>query len=226
MTHVILLESCRTSGIAYRPIASTSPRHVPIPSARSAEAVMYVPSPRRLYVSFRGTCTLQDVVHVLDVRNKALHTDEMKVHRGFYNKFMSLEKNISDELRKHPMVEEIVFTGHSMGGSLALIASYHYHKKHNNMRIRCHTFGAPQTGNTPFFRYLADNVNEVLCVKLKNDIVPNIPLNPFFTHAENSMHLEDDERFPPWDILYNHSCVTYYQVLNKKVLGQDLYIEQ
>lgn len=222
MPHVTLLESCRTSGIAYRPKIGRSAKHIPIPSSAEAEAVLYMPSPRRLFVSFRGTCTLDDLAHVLDVRHKELHARGMHVHRGFYKKFMSLEEQITKEMDEHPSLEEVIFTGHSMGGSLALIASYHYHQKHRNKKIRCHTFGAPQTGNPTFFRYLSRNVNELLCVRLKNDIVPNIPLNPMFFHSENMIDLEDQDCTPVWDILQNHSCITYYQVLNKQILEQNV----
>lgn len=221
MPHVTLLESCRTSGIAYRPKIERSPRHIPIPSPQDAAAVLYMPNPQRMYVSFRGTCTLQDVAHVLDVRPKELPFHQgMHVHHGFYRKFMSLEEHISLELQRQPSLEEVIFTGHSMGGSLALIACYFYHTRQLNKNLRCHTFGAPPTGNLAFFQYLTRHIREVHCVRLKNDVVPHIPLNPFFFHKENILDLEDEFSPPPWDVLQNHSCMTYYQVIQKHLVKE------
>lgn len=221
MVHMAkLLESCRTSGIAYRTNISRSHRQIPIPSPIQAEAVIFKSSPHSMYISFRGTCSAQDLIHALDVRPKQL-AHNIQVHQGFYRKYKSLEKEIAKEIEAHDDVHEIVFTGHSMGGSVAMIAAYHFAREQKReLQIRCHTFGAPKTGSPSFMQQLHNEIDEVVCVSLRKDIIPRIPLNPIFTHEEGHW-IVDDNMIPVWDLLQNHSCVSYYHVLTKYIIDRE-----
>lgn len=43
-------------------------------------------------------------------------------------------------------------TGHSLGGALALLASWQIQETHHLPHLACYTFGAPRPGNAPFAR--------------------------------------------------------------------------
>lgn len=178
-----------------------------------------------MFVSFRGTCFASDLVHVLDIRSKSLcHRKGVHVHHGFYRKYKELENDILRELEHHPEITEIVFTGHSMGGSVAMIAAYHLKGSLQSKAIKCHTFGAPKTGSAAFMRSLKKEIDEVICVSLKKDIIPRIPLNPQFLHEEE-LWMVDDNMIPPWDLLQNHSCVSYYHAITKHIADDRILLE-
>lgn len=221
----VILEACHVSSIAYRPVKLLSPsaKHIAaLPCQSNPEALLYNASPH-LHVTFRGTYNLNDLAYIVDVRHKRLK-DRHHVHQGFLRKYKSLETRlqhaIDAAIAQDPSLRELVFSGHSMGGSLAMIAAYHFLETHPHLSIACHTFGAPMTANAPFHKYLTSNTDHLLCVKMKKDIVPYIPLNPHFFHQENNFYLDphNNERIPLWDILRNHSCTTYYTALNQSSL--------
>lgn len=43
-----------------------------------------------------------------------------------------------------------VATGHSLGGSLAMLAAYDIAARLPTLTVRCYTYGAPRTGNRAF----------------------------------------------------------------------------
>jgi len=58
--------------------------------------------------------------------------------------YMSLQKQLKKKLFIEHNVTEIIFTGHSLGGAVALAGALHFFKKINqNIKITVNTFGAP-----------------------------------------------------------------------------------
>ena len=62
---------------------------------------------------------------------------EGKIHRGFYEVFMSLKKSLDDELRMIDKAKPIIATGHSLGGALATLVAYYVkvHLRFNNVSL-------------------------------------------------------------------------------------------
>lgn len=53
----------------------------------------------------------------------------------------------------HPFLRPLCkCTGHSLGGALALLASWQIQETHRLPHLACYTFGAPRPGNAPFAR--------------------------------------------------------------------------
>ncbi len=130
-------------------------------------------------VAFRGTemMKLKDWLTDLDV----LGTTESygKIHRGFRKAFDS----VSDQLKRAINsigVRQLILTGHSLGGALALIAAAEWSDVYDVRSI--YTFGQPAVGNDDFVEFLTDKYsNRYVRFVNDDDIVPMVP--PNYSHA-------------------------------------------
>lgn len=146
-----------------------------------------------IYVSFRGTNDFNDICDVINIRPKKFIKNAY-VHTGFAEQFMAIEHRITSDIKniaKSYPIERLVFTGHSMGGSIASIASAYYGTLFDNLYITCHTFGTPLTGNTEFINWFINSVDECTRLELEHDIVPLIPINKEFKHIPNGVRLKE-----------------------------------
>lgn len=121
---------------------------------------------KHIVVAFRGTempnsleglkdCLLTDALNLLVVPEGRLGTDLAAAGVGarFHKGFVTALADIWDPLL--PAVEEnlarsdrpLWVTGHSLGGALALLASWLFHRKMISVH-QIYTFGAPMIGNT------------------------------------------------------------------------------
>ena len=167
-----------------------------------------------IYVSFRGTNDLHDIFDVINIKPKKIFKDAY-VHTGFADQFMSIEHNITNDIKsiaKNYPIERLVFTGHSMGGSIASIAAAYYGSLFDNLYITCHTFGTPFTGNDGFIKWFTNMVDECTRLELEHDIVPVIPINKSFHHIPNGVKLKEDGII---DNCYDVVPVSYFEILSK-----------
>ena len=109
------------------------------------------------------------------------------VHAGFLRGYNNICDYIEEScsLNDHP----VVFTGHSMGGAIALIAAYDMMAVAPNRLLGCVTFGAPRCINW-------DNVDDDVYDKLKKkvvqfqhvgDIVPGFLGFTSYEHIDSTM---------------------------------------
>ena len=84
--------------------------------------------------------------------------EEPEVHRGFFDAFMSVEKDVS-RLLDAANTKHVLFVGHSMGGALAEIAAAYYFGEESsdlmgNAQCTLVTTAAPSIGNKAFAQLL------------------------------------------------------------------------
>ncbi len=114
-------------------------------------------------VAFRGTQQVRDWMTNLRADKIAVRGDNPEsnktlghVHEGFNQAFKSVENSIHEYLRDcegYPLY----FTGHSLGGALATLATWY---TSGNRLAACYTYGAPRVGDnglldrfrTPIYR--------------------------------------------------------------------------
>ena len=177
-----------------------------------------------VYVTFRGTSSLKDALDDLDIKRTRV-SGKIKVHKGFYKQFQSVQIKITKILLKlTENASRIIFTGHSLGGALAQIAAAYYGDVLEDIFVTCYTFGSPRVGNKYFVEWFSKNVNEHVRVVNDNDPVPMIPTMFYWTHTDNiSVKLTEDsvkyiEKDTPWykrmfDVFKSnvkrHSCDEY-----------------
>lgn len=161
------------------------------------------------------------------------------VHQGFLDawnrgreKYLTI---LNDAISKNPSFE-IVFTGHSLGGSHAAMAAFdfmnHYGKKYNN-RVKVYTFAQPRTGNGGWAQTYVENVNFTRRFTKYGDPGPQTPskADKFYHHTteifidqSNNIHRCEAAEFGEssgkacinrkfFPILWNHQ-MKYYSLDN------------
>ena len=182
-----------------------------------------------VHVTFRGTSSIQDVLKDLDIKRTRI-TGKIKVHKGFYTQFQSVQIKLTKSLIKlTENAKRIIFTGHSLGGALAQIAAAYYGDVFEDLFVTCYTFGSPRVGNSHFVEWFSKNVDEHVRVVNEFDPVPMIPTMFYWKHANDiCIKLTSDNRIKyinndtPWYKrifkLFNsdvkeHSCDEYVKRL-------------
>jgi hypothetical protein len=169
------------------------------------------PKNKTLYVAFRATTNFKDALTDLNAFTYHVKGDIL-VHSGFYNHFLSVEKEITSVIeRVKNNIDTIQFVGHSLGGSAAQIASAYYGEKFKSLNIKCHTFGTPRSGNGAFVEWFNSSCNEHYRITNENDIIPLMLDTPVWSHAfKNALYLYEDGRIRfqyrdvPWWIRVAH----------------------
>jgi triacylglycerol lipase len=119
-------------------------------------------------VAFRGTANFRDWL------TDAECVRESHVHSGFKRAFDSIAIDLLDALKDVPEEGRIFFTGHSLGGAQAVLASWAFASHYP--RLEVYTFGQPRVGDA----YFASQCKEKFGARHfrfvnQEDIVPRVP---------------------------------------------------
>ena len=103
------------------------------------------------YLVYRGTESIQDALddcNAFLTREPFEGTDDQnsRVHSGFYSQFRDADEQVRSLLNQ-VSGQQLIITGHSLGGALAVLATRFYAF---NSSGACYTFGAPAVGNPEF----------------------------------------------------------------------------
>lgn len=135
------------------------------------------------YVIFRGTEDLGDIKDDIDIRMSVID-DGIKVHRGFYRQFEAIISQLETEIG--PDCQNIVFSGHSLGASLASLSAFHFSFKLPHVQIKCFTFGSPRVGNQAFVEKFQEQIPIHWRTYNFDDPVPMVPSTRNYTHIDRS----------------------------------------
>lgn len=162
--------------------------------ATNARVYAWKHGPSSMIVSFRGSSSIKDILTFLDSRYVPFSFCDkvFRIHAGVHTMFESIENVLTDEMMvKREHIHSVTFCGHSLGGSLALLAAAYYgHVFNKTIRVSCHTFGSPKIGDEDFYSWLADGTDEVINVVNNGDIVPSLP--PFYSASHHKMTTTGD----------------------------------
>ena len=123
--------------------------------------VSYRSTKKQLIVSIAGTSTaLQGLYDVWGTRRRH-PSGKGEVHRGFWSLYKGIRSLIIDGIRKglaEHDVNELVVTGHSMGGALSYLLLLELVSSNNtvvptSVCIKLVAFGAPRVGDTSLGNY-------------------------------------------------------------------------
>ena len=98
----------------------------------------------------------------------------IKVHYGFMEAYKSVRDVVLAEAKKTKF-KRIIFTGHSLGAALAMLAALDVQYNVPDREIVCYTFGAPKVGNAEFAKSYNKHVPHTFRVVNGDDFVPNLP---------------------------------------------------
>ncbi len=185
-------------GFATRELISHDPPelHLPLTTA----CVVVAGGHGATIVAFAGTDPLNINDWITDLR--ALPS-EHGIHTGFQEAVTATWDQIKTAIVGRPAGEQVFFTGHSLGGALAIIAAMKALSIENVRPTAVYTFGSPRPGNQQF----ADAYTPVLGdatfrLVYGADIVPTLPPSirdlqplPAFRHVGRSIQCSSGGRF-------------------------------
>lgn len=154
-----------------------------------------------LFVCFKGCSSWRDYMKSIDIRSCKIHGEMLGIHNGFCADFKNIREalfaRILNDCSKYG-IKDVVFTGHSAGGSVAQICSLFLHDiiRDNSINKHCYTFGSPKAGDISFKEALEYLLNDnLLRVETYNDIVCLLPMQPAFKHAGNQLVMKGGDVF-------------------------------
>lgn len=174
---------------------------------------------KTLDICFRGTKNLNDIYINLNIFPKSFLRDDIKVHRGFLYKYLSIRNSIINEtnniISKHK-INDIYISGHSSGGALATIASLDFYYLYPEQIIKTITFGSPKIVNKAFAEEYKRCINNSIRIINKNDIIPYLPILPknIYQHIEEPLILNNKNILRIYD---NHATKSYIRNLKTSI---------
>ena len=127
-----------------------------------------------LYVAFQGTNPneKQDILDDLNFKKINLG-NKIKVHAGFYKQWLIIKPFITDKIKNNV---KVIFTGYSLGGALAVLASYEMKQFYTVQKsIGCVTFASPKVGGESFVKKFNSILIDIKQYKHKKDPVTLLP---------------------------------------------------
>ncbi len=157
---------------------------------------------KNILCAFRGTENSRDWLtdaNIIRVRMDLENIEDEErplVHWGMVRQFRSVENKITeyidDQLKDNSEIDTIIYTGHSLGGALATIATVNYGHKYPNLNHKCVTFGSPRCGDSKF----KSDFNKVCDFSKRYvnfyDPVPSTPFSLRYTHVCKSEHIVEN----------------------------------
>lgn len=160
-----------------------------------------------LCISFRGTESIDDIFTDLNILRTQINFDfpndlktNIHVHNGFLNQFESVKDYLDQEIveyyikninnnkeNKKKNENKIIFSGHSLGGALATIASLYFKLKYKELNVTCITFGSPRVGCNDFVKLFNKEIKDTYRFVNDNDPIPCLPTVWRFKHV-NGLH--------------------------------------
>ena len=135
-------------------------------------------------VAFRGSRGYKDLLHLASTSFQSIDFHGFEVHKATYDIFDNVKDQLTDYFDKTG-VQNITFSGHSAGASIAKLASVHFKLENPKYNISAHLFGAPQIGYSDFNTWTYNTLDEIYEIANRNDPVCNICLigKPLFTDS-------------------------------------------
>jgi predicted lipase len=178
-----------------------------------------------IYIIFRGTSSFKDACIDLSINQINFFEKDIYIHKGFYKQFIS----ISDQINTHitnllylfPTLNKICFTGHSLGGGLATIASCYFKQLFNNfyilkdLEIECFTFGSPRVGNKKFTIFFNKLIKTSYRIVHDSDPIQYFPMTPYFyTHITDSLCIINKNEIIIKKKIKNCRCINSFKKFN------------
>lgn len=154
-------------------------------------------SDKMVLVSFRGTEPTKIKDWLTDTNTLAAPGPAGKglVHLGFSRALDSIYPQVRETVQEfRDNGQSLWFTGHSLGGALAMLASARMHFENPKLLPEgVYTFGQPRTCD----RLLATPYNDAFRSRVfrfvnNNDVVTQLPPEPVFHHVDDIRYIDSD----------------------------------
>jgi predicted lipase len=156
------------------------------------DKIFIVHNKNKINVCYRGSYNIPDFLTNFNINNKNFMNEDIRIHSGYLNYYLKTKDEIIkqiNEIRRKNKITDIIFTGHSLGGSVATIASFDSKNIFNDVNIKCITFGAPKVGNDKFI----DEYNKKILYSYRfvneNDVFEHVPFI-LYKHPHKPIYLK------------------------------------
>jgi len=139
--------------------------------------IMYMKR-KMAYVTFRGTDSLNTAI--INTHAALVKDSEVQgcIHKGYKDMVLHTMDLIGDKLDN---VDNMILSGHSMGGACAQILGAMLPEK-TEKELRIISFGSPPVGDQEFASFYRKKIKNCARVVHEYDIIPRLPI-PFFKHT-------------------------------------------
>ncbi|MGN5377741.1 lipase family protein [Streptomyces lasalocidi] len=171
---------------------------------------------RMIVIAFRGTEPTQIKDWLTDVSTPPVTGPggSGHVHHGFAEALRSVYPDVETTLKGlRTDGQSLYFTGHSLGGALAMLAGARMYLEEPNLAADgIYTFGQPRTCDT----VLAEAFHQGLGGRTyrfvnNNDIVPQLPPEPVFTHVRALRYIDSKGKL--------HDSMPMFSALTDRIAG-------
>ncbi|HZR65442.1 MAG TPA: lipase family protein [Terriglobales bacterium] len=165
----------------------------------------------RLIAAFRGTEFIHDWLDDFDFvpAPYAPVPGRGTVHQGFQLVYLTIRDNLIGLLNQHsPGFNEILITGHSLGGALCALAAVDIVNVNTNLAPVVYTWAEPRVGHDDFITFYNTHIN--ICYRVVNvwDVVPHLPPDiAGYGHEGNQVTIDSGFSL---DVVHNHVLATGY----------------
>lgn len=147
----------------------------------------------RVIVACRGTCGFKDVLQDLKYIKSRLSFAKGAAHWGFAERAESVPIDFFRKLLDAG--EEIIFTGHSLGGAVASLLTLRVLESSNERsvdeQVRCITFGSPLFASSRLAEMINDKYKDIFIhIVSRRDCVPKIL--PFVSALQKLVYSDED----------------------------------
>ena len=145
------------------------------------------------------------------------------IHDGFYTSWSRLKDEIVECVKPYLNNDNynIICTGHSRGGALAILCGRHLIKNENSKDIMVYAFGTPKQGNAEYViqmqKYIENGLNIIRIIN-GYDIVPELPPDELgFRHVGMEIKLSQPawHRWFKFMRIFDHRYESYTKAIKK-----------
>jgi triacylglycerol lipase len=171
--------------------------HGPALGLQSRKACFIAAGGRKAtFVTFSGT----DPLRIEDwIKDFTLAPEPDVLHKGFSDALDSVWDEVEAAIKNRNVAEQpLFFTGHSMGGAVAILAAERALDKTGVQATAVYTFGSPRTGGQNFFNaYTSKLGDRTFRLVDGDDVVPTVPpiLNGDFRHVGQMIRCPNEGQF-------------------------------
>ena len=156
----------------------------------SSSQAYVVHNKKEIYVIYRGT----ELDEIKDITRNGMiwptrGQKQGRVHSGFAEAtdkiWDQLNSYLKEEVQKYKMADAVIFTGHSLGGAMAIISA-----ARSDYIADIYTFGAPRAGNREYSRNIKSRSYRITN---GHDIIPLILPPIGYHHGGIEYRMFDDD---------------------------------
>lgn len=141
----------------------------------------------KIYICFRGTSSKKDVMIDLRVAQSSFIDEDVKVHSGFLEQYLSLKPLLLHHLNNiGRYYKEIVVCGHSLGAGLATIAAVDLSIEIPK-EYKCFTIGSPRVGNKCFRTLFNSRIKTNHRLVNSDDPIQYVPMSTYYHHVGEAL---------------------------------------